>query len=361
MGKVQFIQHEDFQRDALGMAFAGGVSAIAAHVASLLSPVIGSLQGPISLSFITAGAISGLSSIGSLKPVYKMGALLFAIVFSAVSLWFFVGSEPTLGALLFAGFFAIFFARGMKESRFWVTLFVAAAMLFVARFVLDRFVSSSLVTLLPTWSTALISGASFGLVASLGLLPRHLGPNPERIRPLYESLKGKSSGELAALQDRAMSLWEKVETSEKSPVRDTIEASIIRFLEVAQRLQQAEPEKSLSSADSLVAQMTSLEEKRDKATDEEAKQQYELARGAIGEQLKYVREIGASRERVIARLHNYLAAIEKTRLALVNNQTASVAEDSASIRNMLGELEELGNTFDTSSDALLTIEKSARA
>jgi len=92
-----------------------------------------------------------------------------------------------------------------------------------------------------------------------------------------------------------------------------------------------------------------------------AKGQYQQAHAALAEQLRYLREIGTARERVVARMHHYLAAMERLRMAVLNHRSADASRLSTEVQPILDDLKDLGREIDCSSEAMGEVEKNESA
>jgi hypothetical protein len=103
--------------------------------------------------------------------------------------------------------------------------------------------------------------------------------------------------------------------------------------------------------------MEQIADKVTRSTDPIAKAQYERAHAALGEQLRYVKEIGTARERVIARMHHYLAAMERLRFALINHRSADASRVSTDVGPILEDLQHLGKEIDFASEAAMEMEQ----
>jgi hypothetical protein len=281
---------------------------------------------------------------------------------AALGLRFFgrLGPEPTLGAAAFALAFGALVARGVKGRKFFFTLMAASAAALTARFVFATFLAQTIHDM-PVWLGSVIAGGAFGLVALLGTLPRHLELHQDRIQDKWKTIKDKSHGEIGELLGRAATLWEKVDASleRDSSARRAIEDSVMRVFDVAQKWQAVESESSLPPADKLVERMEEIDQKIARTDDSVAKSQYERARGALAEQLRYVQEINTSKERVVARMHHYLAAMERLRFAVINHRSADASRLSTEVQPILDDLNLLGKEIDCTSEALGEVEKEA--
>src|SRR5262249_26163919 len=154
--------------------------------------------------------------------------------------------------------------------------------------------------------------------------PRHLDVASNRVGAAYDASRTVLTGEMRELADRAVTLWNKVDATlepDAAP-RKTIEDSIVRVLEVGRRWATVEADGARAPADVLSQRMEAMTDKMAKTDDPVAKAQYAHAHAALAEQARYLKEIGASRERVVARMHHYLAAMERLRFAVINHRSA---------------------------------------
>jgi hypothetical protein len=190
-------------------------------------------------------------------------------------------------------------------------------------------------------------------VALIGLVPRHLELGRNRVQEAWETCRASLSGEVHDLAERGVGLWKQVEQTvpEETRERKAIEESVLRLLDVARRWQTVEAEGARVPADGLAERMEQI------ADNSIAKAQYERAHAALAEQLRYVKEIGTARERVIARMHHYLAAMERLRFALINHRSADASRVSTDVGPILEDLEHLGKEIDFASEAITEVEQ----
>jgi hypothetical protein len=206
---------------------------------------------------------------------------------------------------------------------------------------------------LPMWVAAALGGASFGLLATLGSLPRHLVIARDPVTEVYRSVRASSDGEILSLVDRAYGLWS--ETAARLPASDehraTLRDGVQRLFDVAARWNETRADGDESAAaTALQARLGELEAKVAATSDAQAQLEYQRARNGVADQLRTLGEIRTRRERVLARLHTYLTAMERLRLALLNRDTAGASLQAA--LPAVAEVEALGRDVDQSSDAL---------
>lgn len=203
---------------------------------------------------------------------------------------------------------------------------------------------------LPWFGT---SGAAAGLVTSLGLLPRHVRWGSRRVRRASRACatalgEGACATEIAALATQAAALWDRVEIADEavSPVRATLEDAVERILALARRSAEAAGSAGLPAPAALEMRMQALETRAASCADEVAKSHFFEARDALAAQLRHVRSIEVSRERVLAQLHRYVTAAEQLQLAALSHHSADAASRAAALRPFLDDLDRLGQDLD---------------
>jgi hypothetical protein len=350
---LRFIDHEGFQRAALHMAVAGVLAGLAVHVGSLIVPGF----GPITAAWAAAGLLAA-TALGAAPPAMRARVAeigLVAGVAGAAGAIAALVPEGGLAALALA--FGLLVARGGR--RFAATFITAGAAFLVCREVFVNLVTAAGAHAVPMWITAGATGGAFAFVGVLGLLPRHLDLNRDRVRDAHDAVKDRLVGELRELADRGLALWAKIEPSlaPEAPERRAFEGSLCRLYEVAGRWAEVEADGARTPADVLAARMASITEKMERTDDAIAKAQYQQAHAALSEQARYLKEMSVARERIIARMHNYFAAVERLRFALINYRSADASRLSTEVQPILDDLNDLGREIDFSSDALGEVEK----
>jgi len=126
---------------------------------------------------------------------------------------------------------------------------------------------------------------------------------------------------------------------------------VLKTLEVAAR--SAGVKITGPSEAELAQRMADLDQRIAAATDSEVKTQYEAARVALGDQQRYREHIRQGRERLVARMHNHVAALEKFELAATGLSAARVASAGSPV---VRQLEELSHDVAASGEALAELE-----
>ncbi len=361
---LRFKEHEEFQRAALHMGVAGVLAGLGAFVAIELYPRLASEGTAWIVALLVAAA-----AFGAARPETRTKprdlAILATVTAALAGILTVVRGELFTGswglAAVAVAFGALLARSGSRRAAVLVASAVAAVLCCT---VLARFDLAAASVGMPLWITAGLTGGAFTFVGVLGLLPRHVDLGHDRVADAYHHNKGKLGGEVRELADRAMATWTRVEGSleRTSPERRAIEDAVVRLFDVARRWADVEAEgarASDSSADALAARMEAITEKMTRTEDPIAKNQYAQAHAALAEQVRYLKEIGTARERVIARMHHYLAAMERLRFAVLNHRSADASRLSSEVQPILDDLKDLGSEIDFSNEALGEVEVSA--
>ena len=352
--------HDELHRAAWHMAVAGGLAGLATHVAGLAVPAFGATTGAVAVTAVATATTYGMLAPAERTRPPVLARLLLAGVFACAALSGLGAVAPWLGSLAFAGMLAVMWGRclagpgrGLAGPRLAVAMAGGGAGLLLARFALQRFATAPLLAPAPDWAVAWLAGTGFAGVAVLGLVPRHLHATRDPVREAWEACRGSLGGELQDLLGRAMGVWDSVvrTVAPEDEARRAIEAALLRLIQVAEQWQGIETGSRGDRADALVARVEAMDERIAATDDAVARTQYEHARGALAEQLRYLNEIGTSRDRVLARLHHYVAAIERLRFALVNDRSADASRSSFEVQPLVDSLESLGNDLDLSREA----------
>jgi hypothetical protein len=230
---------------------------------------------------------------------------------------------------------------------------VGAAVALVARYVLVQIVTAEQLAGAPSWLVATAAGAAFSFVTVVGLVPRHVELARDPVGEAYGRLPA-GDAEVAELCQRGFALWTRSADglAADDPSRQTLEEAVLRLFDVAGRWSAVDAEGAPALAASLTERMAALDRRIEATADEVAREQYREARAALAEQLRYVDDIATSRERVVARMHNYLAVMERLRLAVVNLRSTTASRAAGEVAPLVSSLEEIGNDIAACSEAL---------
>jgi hypothetical protein len=213
-----------------------------------------------------------------------------------------------------------------------------------------RFATARETATLPAWLLGGISAASMGMVGVLAMLPRHLKIASDPVNAAVKRLPLGLDPEVKSLCERSLVIWntakdELADEGGKNLVRD----GVLKTLEVGAK--SAEVKVSGPTDAELARRMTDLDNKVAATTDPEAKAQYQAARAALDDQHRYREHIAKGRERLVARMHNHVAALEKFQLAATGLEAARASANGAN-----QQLDELSQSVAASGEALAEVE-----
>jgi hypothetical protein len=208
----------------------------------------------------------------------------------------------------------------------------------------------------PAMVTTATSAAAMGIVGVLAMLPRHLQLAIDPVHAAVKKLPMNLDAEVRDLCARSAAIWTAVQArisddAGKQLVRD----GVLKTLEVAAR--SAEVKLTGPTEAELTHRMADLDQRIAAATDREVKTQYQAARAALDDQQRYRARIRQGRERLVARMHNHVAALEKFELAATGFEAARAETSEAS---SVRQLEELSHDIEASGDALAELELAPR-
>ena len=348
---LRFRNHETFHRAALYLAIAGPLAALASTM----------LPGgaPLTIALATAvAAVAAMAATGGAKTSRLIAGGVIASVGGAILIASSHLGSGNVGPLLFSLIVALPMASGLRGRRLMISIIAGAAALLIARSAAMQVMSASELSGLPAWGSTALAGLAISAASVFALVPRHVEFTHDAVAKVHGQLAGSVGGEIAELVERSNTLWTqaKSELDEGDANRALLEEAVLRLMETAKRWSNADTRSSHASADSLVERMDALEERINNADDEVVIKQYEQARGALAEQMKYLSGIGKNRERVLARMHNYLAAMERLRLAVANLASTTASREAVDLAPIVENLEELGQDIDSCSTALRELE-----
>jgi len=199
---------------------------------------------------------------------------------------------------------------------------------------------------------ATVSGAAIGMIGVLSTLPRHLAWQLDTVLAAARKLPTTLDSEVKQLCDRSLALWRKAveRLADDVTSKELLRSGVIKVLEVARRT--GESVESAGADRELSDRIADLERRIEAASDAETKAQYTAAREGLEDQRKYRERLRAGRERMVARLHNHVAALEKFHLAAVSleaSKTMSADEP------MVKQLADLSSEVSASGDALAEV------
>ena len=203
----------------------------------------------------------------------------------------------------------------------------------------------------PAWLLAGISAAAMGMVGAFAMIPRHLKMSSDPVSAAVRGLPAGLDPEVKALCERSLAIWKtaKEELADESG-KNLICDGVLKTLEVGAK--SAEVKVSGPTDAELARRMSELDGKIAATNDPEAKAQYQAARAALDDQHRYREHISKGKERLVARMHNHVAALEKFQLAATGLDAARHTANSTNMQ----QLEELSSNVAASGEALAEIE-----
>lgn len=349
---VAFQEHETFHKAFLRMGAAGLVSSLVCHAlgASLGSGVVSApwRLAAVGAAVLAAGIWPHLRSATRAQAAFAGILLALAIVFVATG-----AAALPLALTGAAGLGAAVSLWGLRGRRLAIGLALGTPAVAIAAAVFARLGNASALAALPGPAVAAIAGLGFASVAVLTQLPRHLLLASDRVGAAHRKLVG-AEGEVALLANRGLELWRRTEGTlpPNDANRELLEEAVLRLLDVGTRWASVEAESARTAPEGLSKRILELDERMDAAKDPVVKEQYQSAKDALVEQLRYLRDIESSRERVLARMHNYLAAMERLNLALVNVKSTSASKNAVDVQPMVEALTDLGRDIDAMGEVL---------
>jgi len=333
-------------------------AAIAGPFAAILSVA---LPGGSTVTIAFAAAAVAVAAMVSVAGLSRSRVIAGALVTSLGGACLVAGSHwgaGNIAPLLFALVVALPMTAGLRGRKLLVSVVVGTGALLLARFAAIAVMNSSELSSLPAWGSTALAGVAVSAASVLAFIPRHVEIVHDPIRTAHAELKGRVKGEIAELIERSNTLW--TTTSEQLGRDDAnlqiLQEAVLRMMQTAKRWTDAESTRPHTSALILTERMEALDLRIEKSDDEVVVKQYEQARAALAEQMKYLTGISKNRERVLARMHNYLAAMERMCLAVANLKSTNASRDAIDLAPLVGNLEELGQDIDSCSTALRELE-----
>ncbi len=343
MPSLQFQDHDSFQRSALLMVGAGAISGVlSSQIAAGHLPIaVGMVAGFVVLAFAMAQAAVGA------RHLLGLGVLLSLCAFG-------IGKATAMSATAFVPFLiaavlATAFAFRLSPTRKAITVVLAVAVAVLAFFVFRRIFFAAF--FVSNVAAATVAGTAFAFVSVFAMIPRHVSLRNDELVSAFEETNSLVDGEMREIIVRAYHLSVEARSSlaPEDINRRTLEEGVLRLFSLAKKWANACGESHTLSADLLVDRMENLDKRIENSTDDIAREQFMQARQGLAEQLRYVKEIGANRERVLARMHNYMAALERLRMAIINLHSADATRCARESEDLQKESEELRADLDACS------------
>ncbi len=365
--QLRFDNHAAFHGQVLRVTVVAAGLGLLGHIASRVM----TLSGGGAIEVLKLTLIAALLGLAANPPKGRqwLGVGLMAGALSligALALQALATSPPVypwFGVCVYGLAVGFIAGRDLRDYRRWVLPLATGLSVLLATWVKAVFIARlPLTDYVPSFLAEPIYGAAFGFLVATGLVARQLRFERDKVLAAFERIRGSLSGEILELCERGVATYRRT----KEALRDRedqgvsndpkltrgVESLMLRIVALGRRWQEVEREANRTSADALTDRLAELEDKIAHAQDPVARRQYEKAKDALGAQLGYLRDISRNRERVTARVHNYLAALERLHLAVLNHQGADAAKFSDELQPLLDEIDDYGVEIDIASEAL---------
>ncbi|HEU0032441.1 MAG TPA: hypothetical protein VFQ53_17535 [Kofleriaceae bacterium] len=340
---IRFGDHASFHRAAAGMVGGALVAGLALHSVTPMAPLVGGIAG------LAAGAAWGYG-----HTRLRIAAAVLAIVpLLAMTMRWASALPTTVGFTISAAVIALGLAAGGPRGvRGALGVGLSALTALVAMWCALRIVNARETLTWPLWIKTMTGAAAMGMVGVLAMVPRHLRLALDPVQAAVKRLPVTLDAEVRGLCDRSVTIWNTAKDRlADEPGLNLVRDGVLKTLEVA--MKSADVKAVGSSEAELAARMADLDQRIATSTDAEAKTQYQAARSALEDQKRYRDHIAKGRERLVARMHNHVAALEKFQLAATGLEAARAATTGSTA---MKQLEELSQDVAASGDALAEIE-----
>ena len=366
LDQLRFVDHGVFHRH---VALASGVGAGLGLGALVIEQFFRSTSFHSAVGALGLGAVVAALGFVAAPPrgrrwlVLALG--LGAGVIGALLLGLMVASPPVypwFGVALWGAVYGAIVSRDLQDSRRWLLPLATGCSVVLASWVcLTLSARVAWAEYMPAVVAFPLKGALFGFIASMALAVQQLRLAKDPVQRRYEEVKATLSGELGDLAGSSMATYGHIaevfaDRRNRGAAADpellaAVEQLVLRILELGVQWQQVERESCRSDAAALSDRIAALGEKIEASSDRVARSQYLQAKKALEAQLRYLNEIATSRERVLARVHNYAATLERVNLAVVNSRGADAATFSSDLAPLIEEIEGIGQELDYAAEA----------
>jgi hypothetical protein len=326
--ELRFRDHASFHRAALGMTVGSAILGFAAAVfgphltETIAAPIVGGVLG------IGAGAAYAYGARAWRLIATVCAAAIIALAGSGA-----IGAVPAWQALMASSLaLGIALAIGQRGVRAVASMFVGMVVTMLAMWTALRVTHAQRT---ETWSLIgrdVVAASAMGIVGVLAMLPRHLMLLGDPVRVAVQKLPAELDSEVRGLCGRAVEIWNATETklAATDPNLALVRDGVLKALEVATKTSQiGDLRAGGTTDDDLMRRIDELDKRIAAATDAEIESQYRAARAALADQQRYRDGMRKNRERLVARLHNHVAALEKFQLAANGAGASGLAESLA--------------------------------
>jgi len=224
-----------------------------------------------------------------------------------------------------------------------IALAAGAIVPLAAMWVALRFTHAHQLHAWPSWTVAPLAAMAMAVVGVLAMLPRHLAFAADHVAAAVRKLPTGLAPEVRELCDRSLTIWTAARRDLHDDGLQLVRDGVVNTLAVAVKTAQVGAA-GLGDAE-IATRIADLDTRIAAASDAVTKTQYESARAALADQQRYRDKIRTGRERLVARMHNHVAALEKFHLAATTLPAARAEAATA-------QLEELSHEVAASGEAL---------
>lgn len=351
--KLNFDDHKGFQRDVLGATAGGCLGALAFWLLGVNSPWLGAQPylGTV-MTWVATGVGLGVSR-GRPLSIFFGGAA--GLVGALVSLL--VPAEAgLLGGLLLGGALGLPLARLDEPQRRWSAVLGAAALGMVAVLLTGSPAGRLPLSGLPEWAAAALGGASFAFLVAWGSIVGHLRLQPsEAAAAAPQALPADVPEALRTFAEQAEATGRRIQAVLAQHTGDPALLQRVRLAgdrltaQVSDQIRRwhgVEREIDPGGAERLARRTEELQQRIEQTEDASARAGFEAARDALVAQLRLHKRLSVGRERLVARLHQNVATLEKLHLTLVDLKSADAQRFSLEVHPVLDEVAELSQEAD---------------
>ena len=364
---LRFSDHTAFHLQVVRMSVAAAVMSLAIYLIGLLIPTNGRVAHALILAL--SATVLGLAAF---PPPDKKGWFSVSLLGLGVGLlgalafqWLAHSTPgyPWFGLGVYGLSIGVVAGRDLRGVRRFLLPLTTGALVVLATFVEMTFRSQlHLASYVPSFLAEPAYGVVYGFLVSVALVVRQLHWVQDPVTKAFEKVRPTLSGEMLELADQAVTLYIRTQqvlrdrqangTPTEPALGRSVEKLVLRIFHMGRQWQEVERGAGRTNPEELTDRIATLEGKIEQTTDAVARKQYVMAREALNTQVRYLQDISRNRERVMARVHNYLATLERLQLALWNHKGTDAAQLSDEVQPILDEIDDIGQEMDFSSEAI---------
>lgn len=360
MPRIRFEDHASFQQSTVRLVIGGAAGALAAlAIRTLIGPehayslIMGSMGVGLAVAVLWGRKWPVVFLVG---PLLGLGSL--ALLLAAGD-----DHEPFGLGLMGAALGLPMALRAGSRLRAALVIGGTAAGAIVAIASVRAVEATVLVPIdAPDIASYALQGAIVGLFVSIGTVGRHITIGGDALADSLASAARDLPRDFAELVGRASesrvrvldALERRAEGTEKerAQVSKAVDELASCIVKVGRRWQAVDSDLGPTSTAVLEQRIAELAGRIEAAADPEAKTAYQKAKSALEDQLQHRTEIAKSRDRTVARLHSYLAVLERLHLAVVRFRSSDAHRFATEMQPMLDELDGVGTDAELAAQAI---------